>query len=142
MAIIGGGPPGGVSNSFTGTASTIEAMGNGIWAGWSGLKEPNNSTVEAFNFLSPNTGLIIETGWFVNFDGISSGKFLQIVVSLNGTTVIDQKGEMVGTADWPGTFPFVIPDFVIPSQTEVIIQVATDEGVAVPMYITLVGKEI
>ena len=77
-----------------------------------------------------------------NFDGIASGKFLRFTVSLNGTTVIDQKGEMVGGGDWPGTFPFVVPDFVIPSQTEVIIQVGTDEGTAVNMYVTLVGREI
>ena len=118
-------------------------MGGNTWGGWSGLLKPINGTdVVAFNFGSPNKALIAEMGWFVNFDGISGGKFLQFTVSLNGTTVIDQKGEMVGTADWPGTFPFVVPSLIIPPKSKVIVTVATDEAVTVNQYVTFVGKEI
>ena len=138
----GGGGPVGSANSFTGTASSIESMGNGVWGGWSGLREPNNNTVEAFNFLSPNKGLIVEMGWFINFDDVSSSKALSFAVSLNGSTILLVEGEMTGNADYPDSFPFNIPSFIIPSQSQVIVLVGTDETSAVANYVTLVGKEI
>jgi len=138
----GGGGPVGFANSFTGPAEAIEAMGNGVWAGWSGLKQPNNSTVEAFNFLSPNKGLIVDMGWFVNFDDLSANTHLRFSVSLNGNTVIFVKGETDSNADFAESFPFVIPSFVIPSQSEVIALVGTDNNADTANYITLVGKEI
>ena len=138
----GGGGPVGSANSFTGTASSIEAMGNGVWAGWSGLIQPAEGTAEALNFLSPNKGLIADMGWFVNFDEIAANKFISFAISLNGTTVASVQGELSNSSDWSTSFPFVIPSLIIPSQSEVIVLLGTDATNDIPMYVTLVGKEI
>jgi len=128
--------------TFLGPQLGISYMGSDTWGGWSGLKQPNNNTVEAFNFHSPNKGLIVDMGWFINFDDVSSSKALELSVSLNGTTVILVRGEMTGNADYPDSFPFVIPSFIIPPESEVIVEVGTDETSAVANYVTLVGKQI
>ena len=51
MAILGGGPGGGgptsSSNSFTGTASTVDYIGNQVY-GYSGLKQIATSFVTLF----------------------------------------------------------------------------------------------
>jgi len=128
--------------TFLGPQLSISYMGNNTWGGWSGLKQPNNSDVEAFNFHSPNKGLIASMGWFINFDDVSSAKALRFSVKLNGTTIIFVRGEMTGSGDYPDSFPFAIPTFIIPGKSEVIVQVGTDETNVVPMYLTFVGKEI
>jgi len=137
----GVGYPSGTVNP-PGVGLTINYLGKGYWGGWSGLKQPNNNNVDAFNFRSPNKGLIVEMGWFINFDDVSSSKALELSVSLNGITVILVRGEMTGNADYPDSFPFAIPSFLIPGQSEVIVEVGTDETSAVANYVTLVGKEL
>ncbi len=146
MAILGGGPGGGgpigSGNPFTGTASTIEAMGNGVWGGWSGKQEPNNSSVEAFNFLSPNKGLIVELGWVADFNTLTAGRSVNMEVKLSGTVVAFMKGQLTSAGDFPVSFPYNFPGLVIPANSEVVITVGTNEDAAVDQYITIVAREI
>jgi len=137
----GGGGPVGFGNSFTGPAEAIESMGNGVWGGWSGLVTTANNTVEAFNFLSPNKGLIVDMGWTVNFDDLDSNKFVSLEVLLNGSLVVKSKGEVTSSANYVSSFPYVLAALVIPAQTEVIIRVGTDES-SCEHFVTLVGNEI
>jgi len=141
----GGGPgAGGAGNpaGFTGTASTIEAMGGGVWAGWSGKQQPSNETVEAFNFLSPNTGLIVDLGWMVDFIDLTANRAVALEVKISNSVVMYVAGQLTAAGDFPVTFPFVIPPIVIPAQSQVIISVATTEDTAVDQYVTIVGREI
>ena len=146
MAIIGGGPGGGgpigSGNPFTGPASTIEAMGNGVWAGWSGKQDPNNSSAEAFNFLSPNKGLIVEIGWMGDFAELTAGRYISCEVKLSNSVVLFMRGQLTSANDLPTSFPYTFPALVIPANSEVVITVATNEDDNVDQFVTIVGREI
>ena len=140
----GPGGAGGAGNpaSFTGTASTLDAMGRGVWAGWSGQQPTSNETLEAFNFLSPNKGLIFELGWVADFASLTSGRYLSLEVKLNGTSVIFMRGQLTSANDFPVSFPYSFPPLVVPAQSDVLIIVGTNEDAAVDQYVTIVGREI
>jgi len=79
----------GASNPAPGVGKGIAYMGGGIWAGWSGEIIVNNSTVEMFNFTTPNRALLVSNfqyyikhsaaspatneyiGWILTIDGIN-----------------------------------------------------------------------
>ena len=147
MALIGGGGGGGggplgSGNPFTGTASTIEAMGGGIWGGWSGKQDPSSGgTAEAFNFLSPTTGLIAHIGWGCNFDEQGENHYLGIEIKVSNSVVWLARGETTSDGAWAVSFPYVLPPIVIPAQSEVVITVTSSDA-AVDQYVTITAREI
>ena len=61
MAPIGGGPPVGSSNSFTGTAQALEIAGKRHVYAYSGTFAASESVQTLFNFTSPGSGYIVAT---------------------------------------------------------------------------------
>ena len=124
----GGGSLGGVSNPFTGTASTLEFIGSGTWAGWSGEKNSATAYADAnqfFNFTSPSTALKARLTVGVDWTLFSTGAgqfFLRI--QLNGATVFAGATEVAASeqSQAPGIY---IVDFVIPERSEVVIDLKT-----------------
>ena len=80
----------GASNPAPGVGKGISYMGGNIYAGWSGEIIVNNSTVEMFNFTTPNRPLLVSNfqyyvkhssgspsaneyvGWILTIDGIET----------------------------------------------------------------------
>ena len=145
MAIGGGGSGGGPvgsSNSFTGTASTIEKVSGKWWGGWNGLLNITQGTspVTMYDFLSPNKALLMRFTYCVNDADLGDGNKIGFQVLMNGTivaTVQDSSGEArsLGTLSTP-------LDIVIPPSTEVVIQGITDDASDISVSGVIVAEEI
>ena len=131
MALLGGGGGGGpvgVSNSFTGSANTIEKVSGKWWGGWSGLVSitSSDSPVTMFQFVSPNKALLMHFTYCVNDLNLGDVNNIGYQIQMNGSimvTVQDSSGEArsLGTLSTP-------LDIVIPPSTEVVIQGLTDDS--------------
>lgn len=141
MALIAGaGNPTGGSNP-SGTGATLVYAGNGIWAGWSGLVDPNNTSATAFQFKSPLLPLTINLTWTCNLVELTANRGVGIEVKLNGEVIMHHIGQITADGDFPGSFPNNIGPFVIPAESEIIITLSTSEDAAVDQYVTIEGRE-
>jgi len=144
MALVGGGT-GGAGNVAGSNPSGIGAglvyAGNGIWAGWSGLVDPNNTSQEAFNFKSPLLPLTANITWTCNLIELTANRAVGIEVKLNGEVIMHHIGQITANGDFPGSFPNNIGPFVIPSDSEIIVTISTTEDTAVDQYVTIEGRE-
>jgi len=120
MAPIGGGPGGGgptsSSNSFTGTASSVDYIGNQVY-GYSGLKQIATSFVTHFEYTSGSkyTDMRFVLSGTIGEGDISSGGNSVYMLHLNGTKVQQVKIGSSGEA-MPTTINL---DVIIPPYTEV-----------------------
>ena len=137
----GGGGPGGVSNSFTGTANTIEKVSGKWWGGWNGLVtvSTSNSPVTMYDFLSPNKALLMHFTYCVNDANLGDGNTIGFQILMNGTivaTVQDNSGEArsLGTLSTP-------LDIMIPPSTEVVIQGITNNSSDINVSGIIVAEE-
>ena len=139
---ITGGPPSGSANTFTGSGSSLEYMGNNIWAGWSGttLVGSSSATTVQFEFTSPSVGLIADYVFGIEGDTIDSNSYYGFQISLNGQLVYEQTGRAATNSDSVIGQPF---NFVIPAFSEVKIEGrTTDVGGDTPCYGMLTCKAI
>ena len=90
MALVGGGGAPNVAGSNpTGTSSTLNYMGGGVWAGWSGSQVLNNNTVTLFEFSTGPAPLKAILEWYLEITGnASDSKNFNCVVTINGEPVI------------------------------------------------------
>lgn len=139
---LGGGGGGilGVSNPFTGTSQSLEFMGGGTWAGWSGSVTATNGTNGTlFNFRAPGKGLKVTASFSVDASLMSSNKVAGIIVKIDGTIVYDQKIFWSSSTAQPD---FDIFYFVIPGKSLINIENYTTDDDNVPMALTLVCEQI
>jgi len=139
----GGGGPVGVTNPFTGSASTLEFIGNGTWAGWSGQQTTTNgSPTTVFDFMSPSQSLKSIINWAIDRTDLNygSGTFISLEIKFNGTTVFMSKA----LGQWSDGGYTNITEFnlVIPTRTEVEIIIGTTDGDAIPMTVNVTAQEI
>jgi len=97
MAPIGGGPPVGSSNSFTGAAQALEITGDHVY-GFSGPFAQLTTEQTLFDFTSPGSGYIIATltltaPVFMDSTNIVSGGPRGWQLDFNGQTVGLYKAE-------------------------------------------------
>jgi alpha-glucosidase (family GH31 glycosyl hydrolase) len=143
MPLLGGGGAGNVAGSNpTGTGNTLQYVGNNIWAAWSGLVDPTNTTKEALSFKSPNVPLIIDMVWTVNFTELTANRDVLLQVKLNGELIMHHEGQQTSAGDFSVSFPAVLGPYVIPADSEVVVILGTSEDAAVDQYVTLTGRMI
>jgi len=86
----GGGGPVGAGNPFTGTASTLEHIGNGKFAAWTGtITSANSNYSTALEFTSPSAALIADISWIVNRANLGSAADVAMRITMNGAVVWD-----------------------------------------------------
>jgi len=142
MPLVGGGGAGNTAGSNpSGTGATLVYAGNGIWAGWSGLVDPNNTSATAFSFKSPPIPITINLTWTCNLAELTANRAVSIQVELNGEIIMFHKGQQTANGDFPGSFPHNIGPFVIPAESEIVITLATTEDAAVDQFVTIEGRE-
>lgn len=125
------------ANNPSGTGKSLNYIDDGIWAGWSGLIDPNNTTQEAFNFKSPQVPLMTNLTWTVNMVELTANRSINLEVKINGESVIYHAGQITAAGDFPGSFPANIGPFVIPPNSEVIVTLGTNEDANVDQHVTL-----
>jgi len=114
MAILGGGPPIGSSNSFTGTAEALELVGEHAYA-YAGLKTESTNAEDQIKFTSGNyyfVGRLYLNG--AATAGATSGGDTTVEVKLNGSSVALIRVRS-GADDQPST---EYNDIIIPPYTE------------------------
>ena len=125
----GGGGPVGAGNSFTGAAQTLEFMGAGVWAGWSGEQTlPVETDVTLFEFLSPLKSLMGKFGFAGNIVNGGASNDFQIKITYDNIVVFNLAQS--GVIDRPGNMgPFPTPRMIIPSGTNVKVIMQQSEDV-------------
>ena len=122
MAIIGGGPPPlGSGNSFTGSAESIELVGDHCYA-YAGSTGATTSEDTRLKFTSGNYYVVGE----FTYNGASSptgdGNITAFTVTLNGSTIAVVKVD-TSTEDMPAS---IVNPIVIPPYTEVEVSAQSD----------------
>jgi len=138
MGLGGGGGGGilGVGGAFVGTAEALEIAGDWAYA-YSGKIILANTTKTAFEFTTGNYLAVVDL--FVGFDqtGLNAGNEIGYIVSLNGTEVMDVVH--TGERNWflTGGSP---AQFIIPSYTEVKVELFCDDATGIAMAAMLTGR--
>ena len=137
----GGGGPVGVTNPFTGSANTLEFIGNGTWAGWSGQQTTTNgSSTTIFDFISPSQSLNSIINWAIDRTDLDYNKFISLEIKFNGTTVFFSKG--LGHWSDGGYSNLTEFSLVIPTRTAVEMIIDTTDTDAIPMTVNITAEEI
>jgi len=127
------------------TASTglgIKYIGNSLWAGWSGEIIINNSTVEMFNFVSPNVSLLATNfQYYINHSGNSpaTNEYIGWIMTLDDLTVVKNVQKATQQQHFND---FDKNSFVIPGNTRCVISSFTNTALNIPTYAMFVLKEI
>tara|TARA_Y100000034_G_scaffold11446_1_gene11942 strand:+ start:223 stop:639 length:417 start_codon:yes stop_codon:yes gene_type:complete len=138
MAILGGGPGGpvGAGNPFTGAASTLEHIGGGKYAAWTGeIISSNSNYSTALEFTSPSAAIVAEISWIVNRSALGAAADIAMRVTMNGAVVWDgitQLGYWIEN-------PFKI---IIPSYTEFKMEFMTSDTDDIIFTGVLVAEEV
>jgi hypothetical protein len=131
----------GANLQFPGTSKSLSYLGGGKYGAWSGIVEPNSSTVTALDFNTENANLIANVIWGVNWDDHLENAYIGLEIKLAGQLVYLTRGEMTNqTGEFlPG--PVRIGPFAIPRLTNCTIEVVSSSG-AVDQYVMLEATEI
>ena len=147
MALDGGsgGGPLSSSNPFTGVANTLEFIGNGIWAAWTGVNLLNDGTgaLDALAFTSPGVSLNCEFQTYLDTAPLTEqNKGVLCNITFNGVQVIRSKVTISQNQSEQET-PFWLPmKVVIPAFTEVVVTYECNDAGGARFSGTLVGTEI
>jgi hypothetical protein len=136
--------PEGVGYSYEADFSAgkeITYLGNGRWAGWSGLVDPASTSEDAFNFRSPDKPLLVNLTYGANFDEMTENHYIGIEVKIAGVSVFIARGEMTSSVGIWLSFPYVIGPFLIPKRSPVQV-IMTSSDAAVDQYVMFNGEEI
>jgi len=108
----GGGGPVGTSNSFTGTAETLELLGTHIY-GYSGTAEVTNSAVDLLNFTTGNYYTVCTIQPY--YDDLDQGDNVKFSIEVGGTQVYSIELAGATTANVhrgdPNPIPIIIPSY-------------------------------
>jgi len=143
MALLPGGPPPlGSSNPFTGGQNSIDYMGNGVWAGWSG-NQPATSGADGtlYNFTSPGVGLKVIGSFSFSENNLGANQQLGLKIKLNGITIYEMRVKKSSDAGFTNLDSDAI-GFIIPAFTEVLITSFTDDTDNIGNYLNLVCDQI
>ena len=127
MAILGGGPPVGSANSFTGSSSSIELVGDFCFAYPGLLQATDDSFHTVMEFTTGNYTVVgrIQISGMIDDTNFGQGKGAVGRVSLNGTAQVMMRCGAGLTSDSPAQ---AWQDFVIPPYTEVKGELAASEA--------------
>jgi len=135
----GGGGPVGVSNSFTGGSAALEIAGFGFAYAFSGGINLDNQTKTFLEFRTGNFLLVAQVQTTLKTGNLNLGKKVSTKISLNGSPISDM-GTKVGNT-LSGSFDFDPINIIVPSYTEVKVEVTTDDTEGdQPFYVTLTGR--
>ena len=125
MAPIGGAPPLGSTNTFTGSASALEIYGD-FGAAYSGPIDTALSNVTHLEFSTGNYLFVGEISGLmpITTADIANGGIALFIVSFNGATLFSFKGESAAE-DMP---TIVTLPILIPAYTEVKVEVDSEYG--------------
>ena len=146
MAILGGGPggggPTGSTNPFTGGQTSLDYMGNGVWAGWSGaVSATSGSDGTLYEFTSPSVGLRVIGSFSFDENNLNANAFLGLKIKLNTITIYNMRVKKSADAGFTNLDSDAI-SFVIPAFTEVLITSITDDGDNIATQLNLVCDQI
>lgn len=86
----GGGGPVGAGNPFTGVASTLEHIGRGKYAAWTGQITASGSNYStALEFRSPSAAIMADISWIINRANLGASEDVSMRISMNNTVVWD-----------------------------------------------------
>ena len=142
MALLPGGPPPiGSTNPFTGGQTSIDYMGSGVWAGWSGsVSATQGSDGTLYNFKSPGVALKV-LGSFSLMKIFNANAFLGLKIKLNGITMYNMRVKKSSDSGFTNLDSDSIR-FIIPAFTEVLITTFTDDTDNIPTLLNLVCDQI
>jgi len=124
------------------TGLGIKHIGGKIWAGWSGEVIINNSTVDMFNFVTPNVGLIVTNfQYYINHSGNSpaTNEYVGWILTLDSLTVVKNVQKATQQQHFND---FDKNSFVIPGNTKCVISSYTNTALNIPTYAMFYLKEI
>ena len=136
----GGGGPVGVSNSFTGTAQTLELLGNHIYGFSGSVDTPStqSATVDLLNFNTGNYYTVCTLQPY--YDNIDQGDNVKFNISIGGTLVYSVQLSGSTTANVHRGDVQPIP-LIIPSYTNITITAANEaDDDARSVGIVLIGR--
>ena len=114
MAILGGGPGGpvGAGNPFTGVASTLEHIGGGKYAAWTGqIIASNGNYATALEFTSPSAAIIASISWVVNRSNLGGSEDICMRLTMNGAVVWDSNNQLGYDANHLTDMRILIPSY-------------------------------
>jgi len=131
----GGNPTGG---SFTGPAEALEIIGDFGYA-YSGAIPLNNETKTALEFKTGNFMIVSETQVTGRVAGMGASKELGLIISLNGTKVLQQQ-QMTNTATGGMGMDYDSFIIIIPPYTEVKVELYSNDTGNIDFYATMTGR--
>ena len=136
MAPIGGGPPVGSSNSFTGAAEALELLGDHAYA-YSGLITVNNNTVTSLSFSTGNFYFVGQLQTTGNMASMAGNTIVTTELSLNGSKIIKSSWHNQSAGEDPSNdlFPIIIPAYTI-----VLVELTINEAADRELFSTLTGR--
>jgi len=106
---------------------------------FSGEKNPNNSTLTALEFISPDALIDARIYWGVDVIDFDTGKDVGLFIKLNGVLVYEVRGQAHQSGDFVGIIGNVKVDMYIPPSTTVLIEVSTSQTNTVGQTVMLKG---
>tara|TARA_Y100000310_G_scaffold259274_1_gene267912 strand:+ start:223 stop:660 length:438 start_codon:yes stop_codon:yes gene_type:complete len=137
----GGGQGHGTGGSFTGPAKALEFIGDINWAGWSGEQTTTNaSPTTVFDFISPSQALRSRITWTIDRALQDYNKLVGLKVSFNGAVVFFDNG----VSHWSDGGYTNLTEFtlIIPTRTQVEIEISTTDTQDIPMTVLVAAVEI
>lgn len=132
----------GASNPAPGVGKGISYMGGGIWAGWSGEIIVNNSTVEMFNFVSPNQPLIVTNfQYYVKHSSASpaANEYVGWILSIDSIEIVANILKATTTQHYNDFDP---NSFVLPANSVVKIESYTNTTSNIRTFGVMTSKQI
>ena len=132
--ITGGGPPVGSSNTFTGTASSLELVGDHAYA-YSGNVGITSSNITMLKFTTGNYYFVGGLEFHGDFASITASNTVTRIV-MNDSEIVDT----IHTTQQDNTLMDYPIQIIIPAYTEIDITMAQAAGGTIDMQCTLVGR--
>jgi len=117
----------------------ITSVGGSIWGGWSGLIIVNSNTVEMLSFVTPKAMVVTNFQYYIDhLTGIDTHYSIGWNLKLNGISVIETRWKATDTQHFND---LDANSFIIPSNTECIIESSTSHSGDVSTYAVITLKE-
>jgi len=117
----------------------ITYVGGSIWGAWSGLITVNSNTVEMFSFVTPKAMFVTNFQYYIDHSsGIDTHNYIGWNLKLNGISVIETRWKATDTQHFND---LDANSFIIPANTECIIESSTNHSGDVKTYAVITLKE-
>ena len=111
--------------------------GGGNWAAWSGVITVNDNTVEMLNFITPRA-LIVKNFQYYLSSFLDTHYYIGWNLIIDGITIIESRWKATDTAHFND---IDMNSFIIPANSNCIIQSHTNQAGDVPTYAVMTLKE-